>query len=232
MSDIAIIERLILAADESAAEKLGREWLAAGRSAREFQEAILSPAVATIRQRFAQQVIYLPELLVFLRSARASRSVVRDAADIREWSPGDKIVVGSLAWHDHGLCRDVIVGLLEVSGWNVVDLGANVSPVRFAEVCDETRASVLIVAELALATGRMSPRSACREIAALAQDLAARGIRQRTKILFVGLASDEVAFGPHGVDAVCDDLAEVPPMVRRLAGGQPEPMPRNSTAVA
>jgi len=209
------IKEAILSGDVKAVEEHTRQWLNSGRSAQEFQENVLSPAVDAIRERFAQQTFYLPELLVALRAAQAALSVVDAAGGMEQLTCG-KVVVGSLAWNGHGMCRDTIANLLGVCGWEVVDLGENVSPAKLADACAETRASVLVIAELPIASGRMSSRVPGQEVAALVEEMEARGIRQRTRILFVGTATDSLSQGLHEVDAICGDLMEVPSSVQGL----------------
>jgi 5-methyltetrahydrofolate--homocysteine methyltransferase len=178
---------------------------------------VLSPAIEALREQFAQQAFFLPELLVSLRAAKAAMSVLDAAGGIDRRTHG-RVVVGSLAWNSHGFSRDVIVGLLQVCGWDVVDLGENVPPAKLADACAEANASVVVIAELFFAPGRLSSRGRSEEVETVVKELDARGIRQQTRILLVGLASDGLLQGPHEVDAICDDLAEVPASVRELAG--------------
>ncbi|MEN6367803.1 MAG: B12-binding domain-containing protein [Thermoguttaceae bacterium] len=215
MCDNTDIKEAILSGNAKAAEELTQRWLSSGRSARELRDTALSPAIEAIREQYARQAFYLPELLVSLRAAKAALSAV-DAAGGREQLTCGKVVVGSLAWNGHGMCRDTIANLLEVCGWDVVDLGGDVSPAQFADVCANARASVLVVVELPIASGRMSSRVPCQEVAALVEEMEARGIRQRTRILFVGLAADSLPQGLHEVDAICGDLMEVPSSVQGL----------------
>lgn len=218
MCGSAVLDRFVSGCDEKTAERFAHEWKTAGRSAREFREVVLTPAAAAMTQRFAQQAVYLPELLLFSRAARAAIRVIKDANDGNECSSAGKIVIGSLSWDSQpSLCRDVVSGLLQAGGWDVIDLGANVLPTRFADACAAARASVLIVAALSISAGRTSLPATWREVAALAEELEARGIRRQIRILVVGLPPDGLPHARQAADAVCDDLAEVMPAVERLA---------------
>jgi methanogenic corrinoid protein MtbC1 len=219
MCNSATLVQSILTGDAKASETLARQWPAAGRSTREFYDTVLAPAIAALRERFARRDFYLPELLIALRAARKAIDVVHGAAGGETQSLRDTVVLGSLAWDGHGLCRSVVRSLLQVSGWRVSDVGANVPPARFADACTETHASVLVVADMAIASGPVPPMASSREISSLVEELDARGIRKQTKVLLVSLAPDSSLKGPHRVDMICDDLTEVPPSVRRLAAG-------------
>jgi methanogenic corrinoid protein MtbC1 len=216
MCSDAGVQEAILSGDANAVKQRTQQWLKSGHSVQEFRDTVLCPVVETIRQQFATREFFLPELLVSLRAAKAALGIL-DAAGRSNRPTCGKVVVGSLAWNGHGFCRDVIVNLLEVCGWDVVDLGQDVSPVRLADACAETRASVLVIAELSFAPGRLSARMPTEGVEALVKEMEARGIRQRTRILLVGLVSDGLSHGPHEVDAICDDLAEVPASVQGLA---------------
>jgi methanogenic corrinoid protein MtbC1 len=214
MSSNIRIKEAILSGDVKATEDLTRQWLSSGRSAQEFCDTALSPTVEAIREQFAQQAFYLPELLVALRAAQAALRVVHVTGG-RTRACG-KVVVGSLVWNGHGMCRDVVVSLLKVSGWDVVDLGGNVPPAQFVDACIETRVLVLVIAELPVASGRMASKTPWQEVAAIVEEMEAHGIRQRTRILLVGFATDSLLQRLHEVDAICDNLAEVPSSVQGL----------------
>jgi 5-methyltetrahydrofolate--homocysteine methyltransferase len=214
MCDNANIERSILTGNVKTTEDLTRQWLASGRSAREFCNSLLFPVAETIRHRFAQGIFYLPELLVATRAARASMQIVRNVASDEIFPSKDKVITGSLGWSGYDLSRSIIVGLLTACGWDVVDLGGNVLPNKFADTCVEMHAIMLILAELPI-FGRFSSVD-CDEVNALIQALELRGIRQQTRILLVGCKSNERHCQQSAVDATCNELTEVPPAVRRL----------------
>lgn len=217
MCSDAGVDEAILSGDARTVEARTRRWLTSGHSIQEFQEAVLRPAIEAIRQQFAKREFYLPELLVSLRAAKAAVGVL-DAAGRTDQPRRGKVVVGSLAWNGHGFSRNVVVDLLEVCGWDVVDLGEDVSPVRFADVCVETCASVLVVTALSFSPGRLSSVVANQEIKSLLEEMDSRGIRKRMKILLVGFVSDSLLQSSHELDAICDDLVDVVPTVHQLAG--------------
>jgi 5-methyltetrahydrofolate--homocysteine methyltransferase len=211
------LEQSILAGDAKTAEMLAEEWLVSERTTREFCDTVLLPTMKSLRERFVRQEFFLPELLISLRAARRAMDVVDRVCGDKDQPLRQRVVVGALACDRHGLCRSMVVSLLGISGWQVTDLGANVCPARLAEACEETGASVLVIADLPIASGQISSTAPSREMAALARELEVRGIREKTRILLVSLAPDDVLKGPHRVDMICDDPADVPPSVRQLA---------------
>ena len=91
------------------------------------------------------------------------------------------------------------------------------SPTRLVKSCAQTRASVLVIAELSFGPERGVCKATSQKIEALVKEMDIRGIRQRTRILVVSSASDDFAQGLNEVDAICDNLAEIPSFVERLA---------------
>ena len=210
------IRQAILAGDVSVSEELTRGLMSSGCPAQEVYDWVLSPAVKAIGEQFVRQAFYLPELLVSLRAAKAAMNAV-DAAHGGDRCTRGTIVIGSLSWNGRGFCHDVIVSMLEICGWGVVDLGEDLSPTRLVESCAQTRASVLVIAELSLGPERGVCKATSQKIEALVKEMDVRGIRQRTRILVVSSASDDFAQGLNEVDAICDNLAEIPSFVERLA---------------
>ena len=210
------IRQAILAGDVSVSEELTRGLMSSGCPAQEVYDWVLSPAVKAIGEQFVRQAFYLPELLVSLRAAKAAMNAV-DAAHGGDRCTRGTIVIGSLSWNGRGFCHDVIVSMLEICGWGVVDLGEDVSPTRLVKSCAQTRASVLVIAELSFGPERGVCKATSQKIEALVKEMDIRGIRQRTRILVVSSASDDFAQGPNEVDAICDNWAEIPSFVERLA---------------
>jgi methanogenic corrinoid protein MtbC1 len=216
MCKVACIEKAILSGNIAAVKEETRQWLESGRSVRDFQEAVLCPVVEMIRQRYTQQIFFIPELLVSLRAAKAAIGILdagRESGRLRH----GRIVVGSLSWNNFTFDCNVIVDFLEVCGWDVVDLGDNASPARLIGSCIETGASVLVVAASSFASGRLSPPVAYKEIDSLLVEMHSRGLRQQIRMVLVGLGLEGFLREAGKVDAICDDPTNVPTVVHQLA---------------
>jgi 5-methyltetrahydrofolate--homocysteine methyltransferase len=180
---------------------------------------LLFPAAETIRKRFAQGEFYLPELLVSLRATQASMCVIRKIVGDEIFATKDKVLVGSLGWKGFDLSRHIITSLLTTCGWDVTDLGGNLSPTAFADACAETHADVLVLVQLPIsarhtaAVGRIA-------VDGLVLALESRGIRQRTRLLLVGCEPDKERHSFPGMDAICSEFGDVPSVVNLLVTAQ------------
>ena len=72
------------------------------------------------------------------------------------------------------------------------------SPTRLVKSCAQTRASVLVIAELSFGPERGVCKATSQKIEALVKEMDIRGIRQRTRILVVSSASDDFARAKRG----------------------------------
>ena len=113
---------------------------------------------------------------------RAALRRVKEAPGEDDISSG-RLVVGAISPNKQRFGRQVIADLLEAFGDEVANLGASVPAPKFADECAASRASVLVLAELPIASERPVSKATIAEIAAIAQEMISRGVRDRTRIL-------------------------------------------------
>jgi methanogenic corrinoid protein MtbC1 len=109
------------------------------------------------------------------------------------------VVMGTVEGDIHDLGKNIVITMLECSGFEVVDLGVDVSASKFIQAVRETGAG-LVGMSLLLTTAMDSLRGAIRA-------LSDAGLRDRVKIMIGGAPTseglkDEVGADFHGRDAI------------------------------
>ena len=137
MSDYKMMQeqfgKLLLGPDENAPIGWAREALQKGVSPMDFFSEIFTPTLSSIGEKFGTMEIFLPELIDSAEKAQAvSEQVVKPAMAEAE---GDaklvrgKIAVASVQGDLHDIGKNMVILMLQVNGFEVVDLGIDV-PVR------------------------------------------------------------------------------------------------------
>ena len=101
-------------------------------------------AMQTIGDKFEIGEYFLPELIV-------SGDILAAIADklkpvLQGSGSGDKlgkVVFGTVAGDIHDIAKDIVVSMLDVNGFEVIDLGVDVSAERFVEVVQEHQAEIV-----------------------------------------------------------------------------------------
>ena len=111
-----------------------------------------------------------------------------------------KVIIGTVAGDIHDIGKDIVVFMLDVNGFEVLDLGVDVPADRFVETIQETSSPVVgLSGFLTLAFQSMKDTVAAIEQA---------GLRNDVKIMIGGGPIDEHVRGFTGADAFGRDAMD------------------------
>ncbi len=120
----------------------------------EISDKALIPALDVIGQKFEKGEIFLPQML---RSAQAVQSafeilkkeIKRRGGDVKA---GGKIVMATVHGDVHEIGKNIVITMLENSGFEVIDLGTNVPPEKIIETAKKENADVVGLSALMTTT--------------------------------------------------------------------------------
>ncbi len=120
----------------------------------EISDRALIPALDVVGKRFEKGEIFLPQML---RSAQAvqsafeilKREMKKKGGDVKL---GGKIVMATVHGDVHEIGKNIVITMLENSGFDVVDLGTNVPPEKVVEAAKEEEADVVGLSALMTTT--------------------------------------------------------------------------------
>lgn len=180
------------------AEEAVQEALSEGASAAEVQEQALIPAMDEIGARFQRQEIFLPEMVMAGGAMKAALGVLRPRLVQATVPSSGRVVVGTVEGDVHDIGKSLVAMMLEGAGFEVVDLGTNVSPGAFVRAVREHRASILGMSSLLTTT--------MRKMKPTIDALVAAGLRTSVKIMVGGAPlnasfADEIGADGYAYDA-------------------------------
>jgi 5-methyltetrahydrofolate--homocysteine methyltransferase len=161
-------------------------------------------AMKKIGDKFENKEYFLPDLIMsgeILRQIFEILSPKLKESEISEKKKG-KIILGTVAGDIHDIGKDVVKFMLDVNGFDVLDLGVDVPANMFVEKIKEFKPDVLALSGfLTLAFDSMKE---------IIQKIKDAGLRESVKIMIGGGTIDENivgyvnadAFGESAVDAV------------------------------
>jgi methanogenic corrinoid protein MtbC1 len=182
----------ILAMDEDGALTIVKDRLDAG----EAPEAVLEDAKAAMTvlgERFACEEVFIPELIM---GGEIMKGI---AAELKPRITGDAsaekrgtVVIGTVHGDIHDIGKDVVCMMLEVSGYEVHDLGIDVPVADFVSAINEKRPEVVgLSGLLTLAFDAMKDTI---------EGIAAAGLRNQVRIMIGGSPVDEQVCMYTGAD--------------------------------
>jgi len=202
----------ILAMDEDGALKILKDRLDAG----EAPEAVLDDArgaMTTLGDKFACEEVFIPELIMGgeIMKGIAAELKPRLTADATTVKRGT-VVIGTVHGDIHDIGKDVVVMMLEVSGYDVHDLGNDVPVECFVAAVTELKPEVVgLSGLLTLAFDAMK---------ATVAGIAAAGLRDQVKIMIGGSPVDQQVCTYSGADGWGRDATAALALAAEWTGGE------------
>ena len=127
---------------------------------------------------------------------------------MREEKVVGKVILGSLRGNMQGLGKDIVAATLRAAGFQVVDLGVDVSPERFVDAVVREKAWIIGIS--------ISVNETVPFLRDVVNNLKQRKLRDKVRIVIGGQAVSEQTCKEYEVDAYARDAWDCVKKVRRL----------------
>ena len=199
MPDLKELYEAVVSGNAKATQAITQQALADGVDPLKLVNEYMVPAMDEVGRRFEANEYFVPELLISARAMKASLELIRPLLTARGDKPVGRVAIGTVKGDLHDIGKNLVGSLLEGGGFEVIDLGVNVSPEKFIATVNEKQAN--IVAMSALLTTTMP--SMKTTIDALKQ----AGVRDKVKVLIGGAPitqkyADEIGADGYSESAV------------------------------
>lgn len=186
--------------------------LAAGIPPADIFSQALIPAMAEVGRRMETGEYFIPEVLLAAKAMDGATSVLKPL--LVENSGGQKlgtVIVGTVHGDLHDIGKNLVGMMLEGYGFQVVDLGVDVSPQKFVNAVRDHRAGLVALSAL-LTTTMLNMK---QTVAALTE----AGLREHVKIIVGGAPVDADFAREIGADGFALNAAAGASLAKRLVGG-------------
>jgi corrinoid protein of di/trimethylamine methyltransferase len=178
MADWQPLYEAVLSGDAKTARTLTEQAIATGADPLEIVNQYMVPAMDEVGRRFECNEYFVPELLLSARAMKGSLELLRPLLTARGAQPVGRVVIGTVKGDLHDIGKNLVAAMLEGGGFEVIDLGVNVTPEQFVAKVKEHNANV--VAMSALLTTTMPAMKSTIEAIKQA------GLREQVKVLIGG----------------------------------------------
>jgi len=141
--DLGNLKQRLIDGDARGVTELVGQALQAGHFAESILKQALIPGMGVVGERFEQGEYFVPELLLAARAMYAALDVLRPHLVAGGVAPAGRVVMGTVQGDLHDIGKKLVVIMLEGNGFQVTDLGADVSPERFVAAAKETGAQLV-----------------------------------------------------------------------------------------
>ncbi len=210
MHDLSLLRKAITEGEAAASVAAARQALDEGVSPLELVNEGISPAMADVGRLYEVGEYFVPELLMAARATKGIFEIIRPPLAASGAEPAGHVVLGTVQGDLHDIGKNLVGAMLEGGGFEVTDLGVDVTPQKFIDAV--RKKPVEIVGLSALLTTTMPAMK--KTIEAFRE----AGIRDRVKIMIGGAPVTKAYAESIGADGYGESAAASVELARRLAG--------------
>jgi len=200
----------VVVGDVSKARKLAEQALNKGVSANVALEKMMD-AMRTVDAKYMRRDFFTLDVAAASTAMREAFKVLEPYLEVKPVNMVGKVVIGSLKGNIQGLGKDIVAAALRSAGFQVVDLGVNVSPEMFVTTAQNEKAQVIAVS--------VSVDETVPFLKEIVNILDKKELRGRVKTVIGGRAVSEQTCKEYGIDAYARDAWDCVKKVKGLLKG-------------
>ncbi|MEO8168618.1 MAG: corrinoid protein [bacterium] len=212
MDDFKQLYEAILNGNAKISKEITQQALDKNADPQMLVQDYMIPAMNEVGRLYEANEYFVPELLIAARAMKASLELIRPLLVKQGAQPAGRVVIGTVKGDLHDIGKNLVAAMLEGSGFEVIDLGVDVSPEKFTAAAVESNAS--LVAMSALLTTTMGSMKSTIEA------LRSAGVRDKVKIMIGGAPITQKYADAIGADGYSSNANSAVALARKFAGIQ------------
>lgn len=168
-------------------------------------------ALGSVGEKYRKGEIFVPEMILAARAMKKGVEVLKPCLTSEHTAVLGKVIIGTVAGDLHDIGKNLVSMMLENAGFEVVDLGIDVSTRKFIDAVIRHPDAVLVALSALLTTTLPAMRETVHA-------LNGQAFRDRIQIMVGGTPVTEEFAREIGADGYSRNAAEAVILARRLLG--------------
>jgi corrinoid protein of di/trimethylamine methyltransferase len=165
-------------------------------------------AMSEVGQRFQDGKAFVPQLLMAGRAMKSALELLKPLLQGSASTTIGRVVIGTVKGDLHDIGKNLVASMLEGCGFEVINIGIDVSCDKFVEAVKEHKADILVMSALLTTTmGYMKDVIAALEAA---------GIRDQVKVMVGGAPVSEQFANEIGADGYSDNANSAVAVAKKM----------------
>ena len=170
----------------------------------------LVPGMDVVGEKFKNAEYYLPEVLLSARAMKRAMALLSPLLAQTEGASLGRVVMGTVKGDLHDIGKNLVAMMLEGAGFEVVDLGTDVTPEQFLEAAEDGKAQLICMSALLTTTMPIM-----KSVIDLLQE---SEVRQQVQIMVGGAPVTERYASDIGADGYAPEAASAVETAKELLG--------------
>ena len=174
-----------------------------------IQEGLIA-AMDVVGQKFGAGELFVPEMMVSAMTMKLGLNIVKPLLTGKAGAPKGTVLMGTVKGDLHDIGKNIVIMMLEGAGFQVIDLGVDIDVEKVVAKVIKIRPQVLGLSALLTTT--------MPEMKRVIEELGARGLRDRVKVMVGGAPVDAAFAEKIGADGYGKDAAQAMALARSFVG--------------
>ncbi len=203
-----LLKEAVLKGDMTEAAELTSQALEDGVSPGEILSDGLIATMDIVGQEFESGIRFIPEMLVSAEAMKSAMEILRPQLIASGIESRGKVVIGTVEGDLHDIGKDLVATMLEGAGYDIVDLGVEVTAGQFVEAVQKHSPDVVAMSALLTTTMVFMP--------GVIQALQDAGLRDSVRVVIGGAPVTRDYAEEIGADGYADDAPTAVALVKSL----------------
>ena len=152
MSNITNLNLAVEKGKRADAKTLTQALLDEGMKPLDIVEQGLVPGMSTIGEKFKNNEVFVPEMLIAARAMKEAMSLLEPLLAAEGVKPKYTAVIGTVQGDLHDIGKNLVAMMLKGANFGVVDIGTNAPPDKFVSAAKEHGAQIVCLSALLTTT--------------------------------------------------------------------------------
>lgn len=188
-------------------EKVARA-LGMNLKAEDILNSGLIAGMQEVGRLFEIEEYYVPEMLVAAKAMQAGMIILRPRLIAEDVKPIGKVVIGTVRGDQHDIGKNLVSMMMEGAGFQMIDLGTDVSPEKFVEAVRQHQPQIVAMSSLLTTT--------MANMTAAVQALVSAGVRDQVRIMVGGAPVTQDFAARIQADGYAPDASQAAALARSL----------------
>jgi 5-methyltetrahydrofolate--homocysteine methyltransferase len=204
------LKEKVIAGNQAETKVLLQKLLDAGEPAKRIIDESLIPAMDIVGDRFQKNEFFIPELLVAARAMEGCLKILQPLLVAGDIKPTGIFMIGTVKGDLHDIGKNIVAAMMKGAGFEIVDLGIDVSPDKFVQAIQDKKPDVVGLSALLTTTMKTMKDTI--------EEMKKKGIRDNVKVIVGGAPLTQAYADEIGADAYGRDAADAVKKSKELIG--------------
>jgi len=208
MFDSKAIINALVECDEPKVLELVQNAVDDGVAAKEILNQGLISGMDIVGEKMENGDMFIPEVLMAAKAMSVAVGILKPLLADGDITALGKIVIGTVKGDLHDIGKNLVAMMLESAGFEIYNLGVDISPDKFVSEVNEKKANMVCLSALLTTTMPMMKQT----INALAEN----GLKDRVKIMVGGAPVTQNFADEIGADGYAPDAGSATKLAKTL----------------